>query len=98
MKISSLAGGPPIGVVTWEKALTNPKVLSLARELNIDLNNEGQRNAVLEQAEKNNEYSSVRKAALPEMDSGMSVFASHPEFTRHYVQSALQLYREISAL
>jgi hypothetical protein len=91
-----IATGVPRGGSTLAKALTNPKVSSLAKSLNIDLGNENTVNSLLVQVTK----VLGQKAATQRLTGSSAAFSLG--FSRvlsgDYIPTVLQAYREIYAL
>ncbi|MCX7161619.1 MAG: hypothetical protein NT083_01020 [Rhodocyclales bacterium] len=98
MELGNLPSGAASGLATLNKALTNPKVQSLAGLFNIDLNNQVQRNAVLAYARSNLAAATYAAAVQTVAAGAVPTAAPARPVTAYYAQQAIQAYRDVAAL
>jgi len=98
MKTAPISAEISDRLATFRRALNNPRMIDIAKGLNIDLYNINQQNSVVAQAEKNYEASALRTAAAPANGAVALTATPDANFSAHYVKSALHAYMQVAAL
>jgi hypothetical protein len=84
-------------LATFRRALHNPRIISAAQSMNIDLNNIAQEDAIVAQAETNYEASALHSTASPVNSNVLIRATRYAVFSAFYVKAALHAYSQVAA-